>query len=123
MRTSEQIKEIISSQSGEDLVLMTLKRYGSLNPSEIGKITMMSSAHIAKTIGQLRCKNLISRIRDDGDRRKATVCLSSTGAEKAVEIETKILKAISSLLGNLEESELKELLRIFSKINGSEVAG
>lgn len=117
----DKIRELISSSSGEDLLLTALYKAGSLSPSRMGELCRMSSAHVAKTISQLKEKGLVERKTDEEDHRRAQVVLTEKGKARAAENGSRVVSAISSLLSVLDEQERMELLRLFTKINDSEV--
>ncbi|TDC92937.1 MarR family transcriptional regulator [Actinomadura sp. 7K507] len=98
-------------------VLATLRRSGppyELTAGALNKATMVTSGAITNRIDRLAAKDLVERIRDEGDRRSVRVRLTERGWAKIEEIlplhaanEARLLES----LGPQEREQLAGVLR------------
>ena len=101
---------------GEGFVLTHLAFKGPSQPSEIAAHMGVSTAHIAKMLGDLEEKGLIERTMDRRDRRKIIVTLTDSGESFFQEALDEGIAHTALMLKDLGEADAQSLVRILERI-------
>lgn len=109
------VPKLTISQFG---VLEALYHKGPLCQRDIGSKILKSSGNITLVIDNLEKLSLVSRVRDENDRRYFTVNLTETGTELIARVFADVEAAIVMEMASLEESE-QELLGLLCKKLGT----
>ncbi len=111
-------KEINESMHGEIFTIQYIaSQEGPVQPSEISKMTRVSSARTAATLNSLESKGLITRRVDCKDRRKVLVELTQKGKEEAKKHFQMTLKKTAKVLSELGEHDATEYVRIMGRLS------
>ena len=95
-------------------VLATIGYAGGLPFGEIGAKMMVTVSNLTGIVDRLEVKKLVSRKRDENDRRVVHVVLSDKGAKlykSAIPVFEKSVAEIFAILDATEQKELSALLR------------
>jgi DNA-binding MarR family transcriptional regulator len=95
-------------------VLATIGYAGGLPFGEIGAKMMVTVSNLTGIVDRLEEKKLVTRERDDHDRRVVRVVLTDKGAKlykNTIPLFEKSISAIFTPLGKPEQKELSALLR------------
>ena len=79
----------------------------------------VSTARVAKILGDLDSQGMISRKCDDKDNRKVIIVLTSKGVEKVAELRKNAIEKLKIVLSALDEEEIEEFMRIRKKLNSA----
>ena len=99
-------------------VLATIGYAGGLPFGEIGAKMMVTVSNLTGIVDRLEDKKLVSRKRDENDRRVVHVVLTDKGAKlykTAIPVFEKSVAEIFETLGATEQKQLSALLRKVSK--------
>ncbi|HIJ95634.1 MAG TPA: MarR family transcriptional regulator [Desulfuromonadales bacterium] len=97
-------------------VLEALYHKGPLCQRDIGSKILKSSGNITMVIDNLERQNLVSRIRDEKDRRYLTVNLTESGTDLIVTVFADVEAAIVTEMSSLEEGEQELLGQLCKKL-------
>jgi MarR family transcriptional regulator, 2-MHQ and catechol-resistance regulon repressor len=97
-------------------VLEALYHKGPLCQRDIGSKILKSSGNITLVIDNLEKQNLVSRVRDENDRRYFAVNLTESGTELIAKVFEDVEAAIVMEMGSLEEDEQELLGRLCKKL-------
>ncbi len=89
---------------------------GPLTQKELGEKLSRSGGNITLVVDNLEKNSLVKRIRDENDRRKFFVHLTSRGEKLYKKVFPDQLKLLVKELGSITEKDKKELQRICKKI-------
>lgn len=98
-------------------ILANLAEKGELNPSEIALQTSMDRARVTRGIKDLRAKKCLLKRPDAADQRGYRLRLSPAGESLYRKIVPLALAWEDELLEGLDESELKDLMRLLDKLS------
>ena len=119
-RISNALSTIYREQFGisvpERRVLANLAEKGELNPKEIAQQTSMDKAKVSRAIKELSTKRLVLKRGDDSDNRAYRLRLSDGGFALYRKIVPLALAWEAGLLGALDATEYRDLLRIINKL-------
>ncbi len=119
-RISNALSAIYREQFGisvpEWRILANLAEKGELNPKEIAQQTSMDKAKVSRAIKELSTKRLVLKRGDDSDNRAYRLRLSDSGFTLYRKIVPLALAWESGLLGALDATEYRDLLRIINKL-------
>jgi MarR family 2-MHQ and catechol resistance regulon transcriptional repressor len=97
-------------------VLEALYHKGSLCQRDIGSKILKSSGNITLVIDNLEKRNLVSRVRDENDRRYFTINLTESGTELIARVFADVKAAIVMEMASLEENEQELLGHLCKKL-------
>jgi len=97
-------------------VLEALYHKGSLCQRDIGSKILKSSGNITLVIDNLEKQNLVSRVRDENDRRYFTVNLTESGSDLIARVFADVEAAIAVEMAALEEGEQVLLGQLCKKL-------
>lgn len=105
---------------GDSFVLNYLYTHNcQVYPKEISEAMAVSTARVAKILGELNSQGMILRKNDEKDNRKAVIALTPKGIKRATELRENAIKNFEIVLSALSEEEIKEFIRIGEKLNMS----
>ena len=97
-------------------VLETLYHKGPLCQRDIGSKILKSSGNITLVIDNLEKQNLVSRVRDENDRRYFTINLTESGTDLIAKVFADVEAAIVAEMASLEEDEQVLLGQLCKKL-------
>ncbi len=95
-------------------VLEALYHKGPLCQRDIGSKILKSSGNITLVIDNLEKQNLVTRVKDENDRRYFTINLTESGTDLIARVFADVEAAIVTEMASLEEGE-QELLGLLCK--------
>ena len=98
-------------------VLATIGYAGGLPFGEIGAKMMVTVSNLTGIVDRLEEKKIVSRKRDENDRRVVHVVLTEKGAKLYKTAIPLFEKSVGELFSSLESSDQKELSAILRKLN------
>jgi len=101
---------------GGMFVLGSLKRYGILSMSDIGKCLSMPKPHITVIVDKLIEEGYVERQSDPKDRRIVNILLSDKGMADFEKIKQTVSENLKSKLVVLNEEELEQLSAASQKV-------
>lgn len=99
-------------------VVANLGRHPGLTANDVVERSAMDKVTVSRAVAALEGKGLLSRVRDDGDKRKSRLTLSEKGERVYAEIAPLALGFERDLLTGLTAEEAAQLDRIIDKLNG-----
>ena len=96
-----------------DIVVMK----GSATPSQLSRLTGLSTGSTTAMIDRLERKKLIERHPNREDRRGTIVVLTEQATKRLPQLFGSMAKAMDALVSGYSESELATLLDFFEKIS------
>ncbi len=104
------------STSGEDgILLCLLANDQEMLPGELLAKTGLTTGRIANILKALEKKDLISRLRDGGDKRKVHVRLTEKGVQRALELRQQLREERKNLLTWLGEEDSRHWVRLANR--------
>jgi MarR family 2-MHQ and catechol resistance regulon transcriptional repressor len=97
-------------------VLEALYHKGPLCQRDIGSKILKSSGNITLVIDNLEKLNLVSRVRDENDRRYFTIHLTESGTDLIARVFADVEAAIVLEMAALEENEQELLGQLCKKL-------
>lgn len=97
-------------------LLRLLQRRGVLTVSDLAARLGMTAAGATGLVDRLVKSGLVTRRRDEQDRRVVWVELSPAGAERLQETRLLRRKVISEILAPLSPAELEQMVQLYQKI-------
>ncbi|MHB8692005.1 MAG: MarR family winged helix-turn-helix transcriptional regulator [Solirubrobacteraceae bacterium] len=97
-------------------VLASLADQGPASQAEIGRRLWIDRSDLHALLGELEADGLVARIRDQRDRRRNVVSLSTAGAKVLERLDRAIAKAQRALLAPLSERDQRELVRLLERV-------
>jgi DNA-binding MarR family transcriptional regulator len=98
-------------------VLATIGYAGGLPFGEIGAKMMVTVSNLTGIVDRLEEKKLVTRKRDDNDRRVVYVILTEKGVKLYKTTIPLFEKSVSRIFSPLDRSQQKELSALFRKLN------
>ncbi|WP_341895977.1 MarR family winged helix-turn-helix transcriptional regulator [Ferrovibrio terrae] len=99
-------------------VIANLGRTPGLTANDVVERSAMDKVTVSRAVAALEHKGLLSRVRDEGDKRKSRLTLSAKGQTVYAEIAPLALGFERDLLTVLTADEAAQLDRIIDKLNG-----
>ena len=97
-------------------VLEALYHKGPLCQRDIGSKILKSSGNITLVIDNLEKQNLVSRVRDENDRRYFAINLTETGTDLIAKVFADVEAAIVTEIASLDEDEQVLLGQLCKKL-------
>jgi DNA-binding MarR family transcriptional regulator len=121
-RISDSLSEIYSSDEfgvtiPEWRILARLAEDKRLNARDIGRITQMDKSKVSRGVKLLDYKGYLIKQKDDQDNRVTYLSLSDAGRTLYEAIAPQALAWESRLIGALDTSEYRDLMRILAKLD------
>ena len=99
-----------------DVLAMLDRTRDGLRMSELSAQLMVSNGNVTGIVERLVQDGLVERIAVEGDRRATRVRLTTKGIETFAAMAAEHETWVDGLLGNLDESESAELIRLLGRI-------
>ncbi len=97
-------------------VLEALYHKGPLCQRDIGSKILKSSGNITLVIDNLEKQKLVSRVKDENDRRYFTINLTKTGTDLITKVFADVEAAIVMEMASLEQDEQELLGKLCKKL-------
>lgn len=97
-------------------VVKLLEAFGDLSLSELSDKIRAQNSTVTGIIDRMERENLVLRERSKEDRRVVYIKLTTKGRELAREIPVEPMEVFKSALETLSSQEMKDLLRIMTKV-------
>jgi MarR family transcriptional regulator, organic hydroperoxide resistance regulator len=97
-------------------VVKLLEAFGDLSLSELSDKIRAQNSTVTGIIDRMERENLVTRERSKEDRRVVYIKLTTKGRELAREIPVEPMEVFKSALETLSQQEMKDLLRIMTKV-------
>ena len=97
-------------------VVKLLEAFGDLSLSELSDKIRAQNSTVTGIIDRMERENLVTRERSKEDRRVVYIKLTPKGRELAREIPVEPMEVFKSALETLSQQEMKDLLRIMTKV-------
>jgi DNA-binding MarR family transcriptional regulator len=97
-------------------VLTSLAEQGQASQAELGRRLWIDRSDLHAILGELESSGLVSRIRDDQDRRRNVVALTPAGRAALRRLDRRVDAAQSALLAPLSAAEQRELRRLLEQL-------
>lgn len=97
-------------------VLEALYHKGPLCQRDIGSKILKSSGNITLVIDNLEKQKLVSRVRDENDRRYFTINLTESGTDLIAKVFADVEAAIAMEMASLEDDEQELLGQLCKKL-------
>jgi DNA-binding MarR family transcriptional regulator len=97
-------------------VLKVLEGVGDLSLSELSERIRAQNSTVTGIIDRMEREGLVTRVRSSEDRRVVHIRLTTKGAKIASDIPVEPMEVFRSALDSLSPSEVRDLLRILTKI-------
>ncbi len=107
----------------EYFLIRLLSVEGTKSVSEIASHLSLTQATASNVINAAQSKGLVAKVKDPDDRRVTLISLTEEGEILLERVKRERLKRTGKILRRLSESELEDLVRIFSKLKESLVDG
>lgn len=97
--------------AGQERILSILAKRESMTQKELQSILQIQPGSMSEILAKMEEKNLISRRKDEEDKRKSIIELTETGRKTNAENDTRDGKDLFRVLSESEQEELKVILR------------
>lgn len=114
---------LVKEQIGSDLTndqhftLRYMNQVGTCTSSELAEVFDVQKSAITAIIQRLWEKGLIERTRDEKDRRVVYLTLTDKGKDLYLQAEERIHTLVESLITQFDETEIKQFIETFEKLN------
>ncbi len=98
-------------------VVKILEQIGDLSLSELSEKIRAQNSTVTGIIDRMEREGLVVRERSTADRRVVIIKLTAKGSQLAEDIPIEPMKVFQSALSSLTKDEMRELLRILSKVS------
>lgn len=98
-------------------ILARLAEDDRLNSRDIGRITQMDKSKVSRGVKLLDSRGLLIKEKDEKDNRVTYLSLSEAGRRLYHELAPHALEWESNLIGALDTSEYRDLMRILEKLD------
>lgn len=98
------------------LVMRLLGQSGGMKVSELSEYLGVTLSAITSLSDRLASVGLVTRERDEADRRLVWLRLTEAGRAKLAELEAKRMDLMRRYLGRLPEADMDRLLEIFGRL-------
>jgi DNA-binding MarR family transcriptional regulator len=101
-------------------VLTSLAEQGAASQAELGRRLWIDRSDLHAILNTLEGDGLVKRIRDDADRRRNVVALTSRGKRVLARLDARVDAAQEALLAPLSASDRRELGRLLKQLVAAE---
>lgn len=98
------------------LVMRLLGQSGGMKVSEVSDFLGVTLSAVTSLSDRLASVGLVTRERDEGDRRMVWLRLTEAGRTKLAELEAKRMDLVKRYLGRLPEEDMDRLLEILGRL-------
>lgn len=111
------LNEMQKQERVQDMTLRYLcDNGGSASPKELSEFFDVSSARVAKVLGELEQKGFVVREGDPADRRRVTVRLAPAGETYVLRVDTDFRRRLAAMLELLGERDAREMVRLTIRV-------
>lgn len=100
-------------------VLTSLSEQGPTSQAELGRRLSIDRSDLHALLGELERDGIVTRVRDEQDRRRNVVMLTRAGQSVLARLDMRIDTAQDALLEPLSAGERRELSRLLQKLLGT----
>ena len=100
-------------------VLTSLSEQGPTSQAELGRRLSIDRSDLHALLGELERDGIVTRVRDERDRRRNVVMLTRAGQSVLARLDMRIDTAQDALLEPLSAGERRELSRLLQKLLGT----
>jgi DNA-binding MarR family transcriptional regulator len=100
-------------------VLTSLSEQGPTSQAELGRRLSIDRSDLHALLGELERDGIVTRVRDELDRRRNVVMLTRAGQSVLARLDMRIDTAQDALLEPLSAGERRELSRLLQKLLGT----
>ena len=97
-------------------VLVALDDDGPLSQADLGRRLAIDRSDMAAVVAELEGRELLARARDDKDRRRNVVTITTAGREALTRMEAGIEQAQTKLLEPLTAAEREQLTELLARL-------
>jgi DNA-binding MarR family transcriptional regulator len=97
-------------------VLLALAEMGSSSQADIGRHVWLDRSDLHAAVSELEAARLVRRQRDDSDRRRTVVSLTSNGERELGRLHHAVSEAQGQLLEPLSERDRATLGRLLARV-------
>jgi DNA-binding MarR family transcriptional regulator len=97
-------------------VLTALAEQGSASQAALGRRVWMDRSDLHAVLNDLERDGLVARVRDERDRRRNLLTLTSAGGEALKQLNVRVDAAQAVLLEPLSDEERRELRRLLTRL-------
>ena len=97
-------------------VLEALFHLGPLHPQELAAKILKSRGNLTLVVDNLVKRGLVTRERDEGDRRYVTICLTGDGRQLIGDIFPQHVRQVVETIGMLSPEEQQQLAALCRKL-------
>jgi MarR family transcriptional regulator, lower aerobic nicotinate degradation pathway regulator len=99
-------------------VLTSLSEQGAASQASLGRRLWIDRSDLHAILNELELDGLVTRIRDEHDRRRNVVTLTPAGTAALKRLDKRIEAAQAALLAPLSTSDRRELRRLLEQLVG-----
>lgn len=125
MQIGSLYRQVMKPEDGQDSLnrpqfyaLMILKSR-SVTVKEFARLMGTSSSAATQMVNHLEAAGLIERLTDNNDRRQTVLRLAAEGAGRLAALKRKRLEQLQSLMRDITDDELEELVNITGKLTAN----
>jgi DNA-binding MarR family transcriptional regulator len=115
-RVTKEVARRVDLTGPQLTVLKMLEGVGDLSLSELSERIRAQNSTVTGIIDRMEREGLVARARSTEDRRVVNIRLTEKGARIAREIAVEPMEVFRSALESLSAGEMRDLLRILTKI-------
>jgi DNA-binding MarR family transcriptional regulator len=97
-------------------LLTSLAEQGAASQADIGRRLAIDRSDLHALINELERDGLVTRVRDEHDRRRNVIALTSAGRAALKRLDRRIDDAQDTLLAPLSVRERRELVRLLARL-------
>src|SRR4051812_27761055 len=97
-------------------VLASLAEHGPASQAELGRRLWIDRKDLHAVVADLEAADLISRVRDDADRRRNVVAATPAAAETLERLDARVAAAQEAFLAPLDEAERAQLAALLTRV-------
>ena len=102
---------------GEPMVLIALQHHADgMTAGDLAEVACVSTARIATLLNGLEERGLVTRTKDDEDRRRTVVTITEAGAATVSKLSARRTAHVVAILRELGADDARELVRIASRL-------
>jgi DNA-binding MarR family transcriptional regulator len=90
-------------------LLCAINAAGSVGMSELGRQTQLEKSNLSNLVDRLEQRGLVTRTRDEDDRRVTYVVLTDEGADLAVRSHKEVVARVNELASGLPRADRDQL--------------
>lgn len=99
--------------------LATLWRHGTLNQTEIARVTMQDAPTVSRMLARMEQNGWLARRPDPSDARSSLVELTAEGQALETVLPAKLIRHFRQFLSNFSEADQRELLALLRRLRSA----